>query len=73
MTIRSSASLRPSSVAALRSAASTTIAVPCWSSWKTGIVSASSQPALDLEAARGRDVLEVDAAEAGRERGDDRD
>ena len=28
------------------------------------------QPALDLEAARGRDVLEVDPAEAGRQRGD---
>ncbi len=26
----------------MRSAASTTIAVPCWSSWKTGMASASS-------------------------------
>jgi hypothetical protein len=40
----------------LKSAASTTIAVPCWSSWKT-------QLPLDLEAARRGDVLEVDAAE----------
>ncbi len=39
---RRSPSLRLSSVAALRSAASTTIAVPCWSSWKTGMSSASS-------------------------------
>ena len=29
--------MRPVSRAALRSAASTTIAVPCWSSWKTGM------------------------------------
>ena len=50
---------------ALVSAASTTIAVPCWSSWKTGMSSALAQPGLDLEAARGGDVLEVDAAEAG--------
>ena len=34
--------MRPSTRAALRSAASTTTAVPCWSSWKTGIGSASS-------------------------------
>ena len=33
--------VRPVTVAALRSAASTTIAVPCWSSWKTGMSSAS--------------------------------
>ena len=36
-TMRRSASLRSSSNAALRSAASTTIAVPCWSSWNTGM------------------------------------
>src|SRR3989442_3407366 len=49
---------------ALSSAASTTTAVPCWSSWKTGDVQFLAQPLLDLEAARGRDVFEVDAAEA---------
>ena len=38
-TTRRSASVRPVSRAALRSAASTTIAVPCWSSWKTGMSS----------------------------------
>ena len=52
---------------ALVSAASTTIAVPCWSSWKTGMSSDSRSRRLDLEAARRGDVLEVDAAEAGRD------
>jgi hypothetical protein len=58
----------PVSFVALRRAASVTTAVPCWSSWKTGMA------LLDLEAARRGDVLEVDAAEAGRDRldgGDD--
>ena len=41
ITTRRSARPRPVSVAALRNAASTTIAVPCWSSWKTGIGSSS--------------------------------
>ena len=40
-TTRRSASVRPVTRAALRSAASTTIAVPCWSSWKTGMSSRS--------------------------------
>ena len=40
-TTRRSPSVRPVSRAALRSAASTTIAVPCWSSWKTGMSSRS--------------------------------
>ena len=53
---------------ALSSAASTTTAVPCWSSWKTGMSSSRLQPVLDLEAARRGDVLEVDAAEARRDR-----
>ena len=55
---------RPVSLQALSSAASTTTAVPCWSSWKTGMSSVRLQPLLDLEAARRADVLEVDAAEA---------
>jgi hypothetical protein len=48
------------------------IAVPCWSSWKTGI-SCARAALLDLEALRRADVLEVDAAERGLERGDDVD
>jgi proteasome lid subunit RPN8/RPN11 len=39
------------------------IAVPCWSSWKTGIFMRSRSCALDVEALRRLDVLEVDAAE----------
>ena len=41
ITARSSPSVRPVSLAALRSAASVTTAVPCWSSWKTGMSSRS--------------------------------
>ena len=55
--------LRPVSFTAFSSAAITTTAVPCWSSWKTGMSSSALQPLLDLEAARRRDVLEVDPAE----------
>ncbi len=40
-TTRRSPSERPVTRAALRSAARTTIAVPCWSSWKTGMSSRS--------------------------------
>ena len=36
-TTRRSARVRPVTLAALRSAASVTIAVPCWSSWNTGM------------------------------------
>ena len=57
--------LRPVSLQALRTAARTTTAVPCWSSWNTGMSSSSLEALLDLEAARRGDVLEVDAAEAG--------
>ncbi len=66
-TIRTSAIFFSTQRRALVSAASTTIAVPCWSSWKTGMSRLAAQPALDLEAARRRDVLEVDAAEPGRD------
>ena len=41
MTTRRSAGVRPVTRAALRSAASTTIAVPCWSSCMTGMSSRS--------------------------------
>ena len=61
------AASRPVSRSALSSAASATTAVPCWSSWKTGMSSRSLSRVLDLEAARGGDVLEVDAAEARRQ------
>ena len=65
-TFRSSR-LRPVSLTAFSSAAITTTAVPCWSSWKTGMSSSLLQLLLDLEAARRGDVLEVDAAERGRD------
>ena len=38
-TTRRSATVRPVTLAAFSKAAKTTIAVPCWSSWKTGISS----------------------------------
>ena len=47
------------------------IAVPCWSSWKTGICHPLAQPRLDLEAFRRLDVLEIDAAEGRLQRRDD--
>ena len=49
-------------------AASVTTAVPWTSSCITGWGSASISAPLDLEAVRRRDVLEVDPAEAGRDR-----
>src|SRR6266545_4962193 len=55
ITTRMSESFLPTTRSALVSAASTTMAVPCWSSWKTGMSST----------ARRRDVLEVDAAIGG--------
>ena len=60
----------PTTSSALSRAAAATIAVPCWSSWKTGIFIALAQPGLDLEALGRLDVLEIDAAEGGLERGD---
>ena len=39
MTMRTSGSFLPTTRSALVSAASTTIAVPCWSSWNTGMSS----------------------------------
>ena len=41
MTMRASASSLPASLSAFVRAAETTMAVPCWSSWKTGMSSAS--------------------------------
>src|SRR3989442_1105053 len=65
---------------ALSSAARTTTAVPCWSSWITGISRSrwsrcfeiEERLQRDLEAAWRRDVLEVDPAEHGRDRLHDR-
>ncbi len=54
-------------------AAPTMIAVPCWSSWNTGIFMRSRQLPLDVEALGRLDVLEIDAAERRLERGDDVD
>ena len=67
ITTRVDSGLRPVSVSAFSSAASATTAVPCWSSWKTGMSRQRLEPVLDLEAARRGDVLEVDAAEARRQ------
>ncbi len=39
------------------------MAVPCWSSWNTGMSSCSISACFDLEAMRRGDVLQVDAAE----------
>ncbi len=64
-TTRNEASSRPTTRAALRSAAVTTMAVPCWSSWKTGMSSRSMSASLDLEAPGGADVLQVDPTERG--------
>ena len=50
-------------------AAPTTMAVPCWSSWKTGIF-IRSRSFFDVETFRRLDVLEVDAAEGRFQRGD---
>ena len=61
----------PATSSALSSAAPLMIAVPCWSSWKTGMSIVGWQALLDLEALRAPDVLEVDAAEGGLERLDD--
>ena len=61
-TFTSSIRLSASS-SAFRKAAAEMIAVPCWSSWKTGIPRRAFELLLDVEALGGLDVLEVDAAE----------
>ena len=53
----------PTHSRALRSAAPEMIAVPCWSSWKTGIFIGLPQRLLDVETVRGADVLEIDSAD----------
>ena len=51
-TIRQSLSFLPTTPSALRSAASTTTAVPCWSSWNTGM-SSSSRSRASISKQRG--------------------
>ena len=43
------------------------MAVPCWSSWKTGIFMVLRSVFFDVEALRRLDVFQVDAAEGGLE------
>ncbi len=57
----------PTTFSPLSTAAPTMIAVPCWSSWNTGIFIRSRSLLLDVEAFRRLDVFEVDAAERGLE------
>ncbi len=63
----------PTSSRPLSSAAALMIAVPCWSSWNTGMFMRSRSLRLDREALRRLDVFEVDAAQRRLERGDDVD
>ena len=51
-TTRTSARCLPTTRSALVSAASTQIAVPCWSSWKTGM-SSSSRSRVSISKQRG--------------------
>ena len=67
-----SPSSRPVRWQALISPAAVMIAVPCWSSWNTGMFIRSLQRLLDDEAVGGGDVLEVDPAEARLEQFDAR-
>ena len=55
ITIRTSAMSLPTTRSALESAASTTIAVPCWSSWKTGM-SSSSRSRRSISKQRGAEM-----------------
>ena len=48
-------------------AAAEMMAVPCWSSWKTGMSRSSLEPLFDLEALGRTDVLEVDPTEGRRD------
>ena len=54
-TTRTSSGRLPTSCSALRNAAVTTIAVPCWSSWKTGM-SSSSFSRLSISKQRGAEM-----------------
>jgi hypothetical protein len=62
-TIFTSSIFLPVRCSALMRPAAQITAVPCWSSWKTGMSSCSFSALLDDEALGRLDVLEVDAAE----------
>jgi hypothetical protein len=64
---------RPLMAQALIRPAAQMIAVPCWSSWNTGMVEQLLQLGLDAEALGALDVLEVDAAEGDADVLDDGD
>ena len=72
MTIRTSSTRLPTTRSALSSAARTTIAVPCWSSWNPGCRAPPATDARSQAAWRG-DVLQVDTAGRGRKHPDDAD
>ena len=55
ITSRTSSSRLPTTRSALRRAASATIAVPCWSSWKTGM-SSSSRSRASISKQRGAEM-----------------
>ena len=55
---------------ALSRAAATTMAVPCWSSWNTGMSHTSFRRRSTSKQRGGGDVLQVDAAEALGDQGD---
>ncbi len=60
MTTSRSAIFLPVILSAFSSAASATTAVPCWSSWNTGMSSTFLQRFLDIERVRRSDVFQVD-------------
>jgi hypothetical protein len=55
----------PTTFKPFKMAAPTTMAVPCWSSWKTGNLHAFAQFAFDIKTIRRFDVFQVDAAKCG--------
>ena len=67
ITTRVSSWRRPVSASAPSRAARTTTAVPCWSSWKTGMESRSWSRCSISKQRGARDVLEVDPAEGRRQ------
>ncbi len=66
-TILTSSIFRSAIFKALIRPARATTAVPCWSSWKTGISSRSHNRLLDFEAPGRGDVLQVNAGENRRD------
>ena len=62
-TILTSSIFLPATSSAFSSAAPEMIAVPCWSSWKTGMFISAFRRSSISKHSGARDVLEVDAAE----------